>query len=143
MLQLGLLVAGMFLLQAVLSVFHFRHFSREFMKLRTRGRVACGRQAGGFHAGAIVMFLIDGDGVIQEGRKLMDVTCFARVTALPGFEGKYVGGLTEADLPKHGKNLRRAILDARNTYNKFISGEEIPQPPSPFQRVGRTLAGRT
>ena len=143
MLQLGLLVAGMFLLQAVLSVFQMRHFSREFMKLRTRGRVACGRQAGGFHAGAIVMFLIDGDGVIQEGRKLMDVTCFARVTALPGFEGKYVGGLTEADLPKHGKNLRRAILDARNTYNKFISGEEIPQPPSPFQWVGRTLAGRT
>ena len=143
MLQLGLLVAGMFLLQAVLSVFQMRHFSSEFMKLRTRGRVACGRQAGGFHAGAIVMFLIDGDGVIQEGRKLMDVTCFARVTALPGFEGKYVGGLTEADLPKHGKNLRRAILDARNTYNKFISGEEIPQPPSPFQRVGRTLAGRT
>ena len=143
MLQLGLLVAGMFLLQAVLSVFQMRHFSREFMKLRTRGRVACGRQAGGFHAGAIVMFLIDGDGVIQEGRKLMDVTCFARVTALPGFEGKYVGGLTEADLPKHGKNLRRAILDARNTYDKLISGEEIPQPPSPFQRVGRTLAGRT
>ena len=143
MLQLGLLVAGMFLLQAVLSVFQMRHFSREFMKLRTRGRVACGRQAGGFHAGAIVMFLIDGDGVIQEGRKLMGVTCFARVTALPGFEGKYVGGLTEADLPKHGKNLRRAILDARNTYNKFISGEEIPQPPSSFQRVGRTLAGRT
>ena len=89
------------------------------------------------------MFLIDGDGMIQEGKKLFGVTCFARVTALPGFEGKYVGGLTEADLPRHGKNLRRAILDARNTYNKFISGEEIPQPPSPFQRVGRTLAGRT
>ena len=143
MLQLGLLVAGMFLLQAVLSVFQMRHFSREFMKLRTRGRVACGRQAGGFHAGAIVMFLLNENGVIQEGKKLFGVTCLARVTALPGFEGKYVGGLTEADLPKYGKNLRRAILDARNTYNKFISGEEIPQPPSPFQRVGRTLAGRT
>lgn len=143
MLQLGLLIAGMFLLQAVLSVFQMRHFSKEFIKLRRRGRVACGRQAGGFHAGAIVMFLIDKDGVIREGKKLFGVTCFARITALPGFEGKYVGGLSEADLPKYGKNLRRAILDARDTYNKFISGEEIPQPPSPFQRVGRTLAGRT
>lgn len=143
MLQLGLLIAGMFLLQAVLSVFQMRHFSKEFIKLRRRGRVACGRQAGGFHAGAIVMFLIDKDGVIREGKKLFGVTCFARITALPGFEGKYVGGLSEADLPKYGKNLRRAILDARDTYNKFISGEEIPQPPSPFQRMGRTLAGRT
>lgn len=143
MLSLGLLIAAMFLLQAVLSVLQMRHFSREFMRLRKRGRVACGRQAGGFHAGAIVMFLIDGDGVILEGRKLMGVTCFARVTPLPGFEGKYVGGLTEEDLPRYGKNLRKAVLDARNTYNKFISGEAIPEPPSPFQRVGRTLAGRT
>ena len=142
MLQLGLFIAAMFLLQAVLSVSQMRHFSREFMKLRKQGKVACGRQAGGFHAGAIVMFLIDDDGVIREGRKLMGVTCFARVTPLPGFEGKYVGGLAEEDLPKYGKNLRRAILDARNTYNKFISGEEIPQPPSPVQRVGRTLTGR-
>lgn len=143
MVQLGLLIAGMFVVQAVLSVLQMRHFFREFMKLRRRGKVACGRQAGGFHAGAIVMFLIDESGVIQEGRKLFGVTCFARVTALPGFEGKHVGGLTEEDLPKHGRNLRRAILDARNSYNKFISGEEIPQPPSPFQRVGRTLTGRT
>ena len=143
MVQLGLLIAGMFLLQAILSMLQMRHFSREFMKLRRRGKVACGRQAGGFHAGAIVMFLLDENGVIQEGKKLFGVTCFARVTELPGFEGKYVGGLAEEDLPKHGKNLRKAILDARNSYNKFISGEEIPQPPSPFQRVGRTLAGRT
>lgn len=143
MLPFGLLIAGMFALQAVLSVLQMRHFSKEFVKLRRRGRVACGRQAGGFHAGAIVMFLIDGDGVIREGKKLFGVTCFAHVTALPGFEGKYVGGLTEEDLPRYGKNLRRAILDARDTYNKFISGEAIPDPPSPFQRVGRTLAGRS
>ena len=97
MLQLGLLIVGMFVLQAVLSVLQMRHFSREFMKLRRRGKVACGRQAGGFHAGAIVMFLIDGDGMIQEGKKLFGVTCFARVTELPGFEGKYVGGLTEEE----------------------------------------------
>ncbi len=142
MLQLGLLILVMFAIQAVLSVLQMRHFSREFVKLRRRGKVACGRQAGGFHAGAIVMFLIDDSGVIQEGKMLFGVTCFARVRDLPGFEGKLVGGLTEEDLPRHGKNLRKAILDARNSYNKFMNGEEIPQPPSPFQRVGQTLTGR-
>ena len=143
MLQIGLLILAMFALQAVLSVMQMRHFSREFIKLRRRGRVACGRQAGGFHAGAIVLFLIDGEGVIQEGKQLFGVTCFARVRDLPGFGGKNVGTLSEEDLPRYGKNLRKAILDARNTYNKFISGEAIPEPPSPFQRVGRTLTGRT
>ena len=125
------------LFTCLLVLFQYRHLRSS------PGSADGGRQAGGFHAGAIVMFLIDESGVIQEGRKLFGVTCFARVTALPGFEGKHVGGLTEEDLPKHGRNLRRAILDARNSYNKFISGEEIPQPPSPFQRVGRTLTGRT
>ena len=143
MLQLGLLILGMFALQAVLSVVQMRHFSKEFIKLRRQGKVACGRQAGGFHAGAIVMFLLDENGVIREGKQLFGVTCFARVRELPGFEGKYVGGLTEEALPRHGKNLRKAILDARNTYNKFISGEAIPEPPSPFQRAGRALTGRT
>ena len=99
MFQLALLLGAMFLLQGVLSVIQMRHFSKEFVKLRRQGKVACGRKSGGFHAGAIVLFRIDEDGVIQEGRKLMGVTCFARVTDLPGFEGKFVGGLTEAALP--------------------------------------------
>ena len=97
MFQLGLLIVGMFVLQAVLSGLQMRHFSKEFVQLRRRGKVACGRKSGGFHAGAIVMFLIDEQGVIREGRQLCGVTCFARVKQLPGFEGKYVGGLTEAD----------------------------------------------
>lgn len=141
MFQLGLLVVGMFVLQAVLSGLQMRHFSKEFVRLRRQGKVACGRKSGGFHAGAIVMFLIDDGGIIHEGRQLCGVTCFARVKPLPGFEGKYVGGLEETDLPKYGKNLRKAIFDARDTYNKFISGEVIPEPPSPFQRAGRALTG--
>lgn len=141
MLQLGLLTAAMFVIQAALSVLQMRHFSKEFMALRRRGKVACGRKAGGFHAGAIVMFLLDEDGVIREGRQLCGVTCFARVKDLPGYAGKAVGALTEADLPRYGKNLRKAILDARDTYNKFVSGEAIPEPPSPFQRAGNALAG--
>ena len=141
MFQLGLLIAGMFAVQAVLSGLQMRHFSKEFIKLRRRGKVACGRKSGGFHAGAIVMFLIDENGVIQDSRQLCGVTCFARVKPLSGFEGKYVGGLTDDDLPKYGKNLRKAILDARDTYNKFMSGEAIPEPPSPFQRAGRALTG--
>lgn len=144
--KIGLLLAAMFVLQAVLSTFQMRHFSKEFVQLRRKGKVVCGRQAGGFHAGAIVLFRIDDSGVIQDARKLHGVTCFARVRSLDGFEGKYVGGLTENDLPKYGKNLRKAILDARNTYNKFVAGEEIPQPPTPFQRLGQkvsALAGKS
>lgn len=141
MLKLGLFAAAMFVLQGLLSAIQMKHFAKEFAAMRRRGRVACGRQAGGFHAGAIVLFLLDEDGIIREGKKMMGVTCFARVKPFPGFEGKALAALGESDLPRYGKNLRRAILDARNTYQLFISGEAIPEPPTPFQRAGRALTG--
>ena len=115
MLKLGLIVVAAFVLQAALSMLQMRHFSKEFVKLRRQGRVACGRKAGGFHAGAIVMFLIDSEGRIQAGRKLEGVTCLARVRPLDGLEGRYIGSLTEEDGPKGHRNLRKAIADAALT----------------------------
>ena len=143
MLKLGLFVAAMFFIQALLTSAQISHFNREFIKLRRRGKVACGRQSGGFHAGSVVMFLIDENGIIREGKQLTGVTSFARVKPLDGFEGKFVGGLTEDDLPRYGKNLRTAILDAKDTYTKVMNGEIVPDKPSPFQRAGRVLTGRT
>lgn len=135
MFKVGLVIMAAFLLQAVLSALQMRHFSKEFIKLRKQGKVACGRQAGGFHAGAIAMFLIDDNGIIREARKLEGVTCLARVKVMDGFKGKYVGSLTGEEVPKSHKNLRKAVRDASLTYCKFMSGEEIIDPPSPFQRV--------
>lgn len=135
MFKVGLVIMAAFLLQAVFSALQMRHFSKEFIKLRKQGKVACGRQAGGFHAGAIAMFLIDENGMIREARKLEGVTCLARVKVMDGFEGKYVGSLTGEEVPKSHKNLRKAVRDASLTYCKFMSGEEIIDPPSPFQRV--------
>lgn len=141
MFKVGLVIMAAFLLQAVLSALQMRHFSKEFIKLRRQGKVACGRQAGGFHAGAIAMFLIDDDGVIQKARKLEGVTCFARVKPMDGFEGKYIGSLTGEEIAKSHKNLRKAVRDAALTYCKFMSGEEIIDPPSPFQRVEGSIKG--
>ena len=47
-----------------------RHLTNDFLRLRKKGKVAFGRKSGGFHAGAVVMFRIDDDGIIQEARKL-------------------------------------------------------------------------
>lgn len=141
MIKLALIVAAAFVLQIILSMNQMRHFSNEFVKLRRQGKVACGRKAGGFHAGAIVMFLIDDDGVIQAGRKLEGVTCLARVRELDGFEGRHIAELTEEDGPKGHRNLKKAIADAALTYRKYTAGEIIPEPPSPFQKVGRSVGG--
>ena len=145
MLQLVLVIAIAFVLQALLSGIQMKHFSDEFVKLRRQGKVAVGRKAGGFHAGAIVMFLIDDKGKIRKGKKLEGVTILARVKDFPGFEGRYVGDLKKEDGPRNHKNLGLAMEDAALTYRKFTRGEVIPDPPSPFQKVGiaaRNLFGR-
>lgn len=141
MLKLGLVVIAAFVLQAALSMIQMKHFSNEFIRLRRQGKVACGRQAGGFHAGAIVMFQIDDDGLIRAARKLEGVTCLARVRPMEGFEGRYIGDLTGEEVSKTHKNLRKAVRDAALSYRKFMAGEAIPEPPTPFQRAGRSITG--
>ncbi len=140
-LKLGLVIIAAFMIQAVLSLMQTKHFNNEFIKLRKQGKVAIGRKSGGFHAGAIVMFLIDDHGNIRKGKKLEGVSFLARVRPLDGYEGRYIGDLKEEDGPRNHRNLRKAIADAALTYRKFVNGEEIDAPPAPLTRIGRSAKG--
>ena len=139
-----LIVIGIaFLLQGLWSFMQMRHFSTEFIELRRKGKVACGRKSGGFRAGAIVMFRIDDDGIIHEARKLEGTTAFAKVKPLEGFEGRYIGSLTREDGPKRHVNLCKAIEDAALTYRKYTAGEVIENTPvpGPLQQAGGAIKG--
>ena len=137
-----IIVAGIaFGLQGLFSFMQMKHLNNEFIKLRRKGKVAFGRKSGGFHAGAIVMFRIDEDGIIQEGKKLEGVTAFTRFKDLNGFEGRFIGDLTEEDGPKNHRNLRKAIADAALTYRKYQAGELVPETaaPTPLEkRISQT-----
>lgn len=139
MLRLAIVIAVAFLIQFVLSSFQMKNFNNEFVKLRRQGKVAIGRKSGGFHAGAIVMFRIDDDGIIQESRKIEGTTFIARVKDYPGFEGRYVGSLSADDVAKGHRNLKKAVEDAAKNYKAYLAGEEIPNPPSNFQKVGNLV----
>lgn len=139
MLQIVWIAGTAFVLQFVLSSYQMKHFNREFMKLRKQGQVVVGRKSGGFHAGAIVMFRIDENGLILESKKLEGTTFLARVKDLSGFEGIYVHDVTKDMIPKSHRNLRKAVEDAAGTYKKFMAGEDIVNPPSPFQKIGNVF----
>ena len=134
MLSFIIIIGIAFLLQGFFSFMQMRHLSKAFIEMRRKGRVAFGRKSGGFHAGAVVMFLLDDDGIIREGKKLEGLTSFARVRPLTGFEGRYIGSLTAEDGPKNHKNLCKAIEDAALTYRKYTNGEVIEEPTS-FQKA--------
>lgn len=131
MLTILIIVGIAFLLQGLLSFVQMKHLTDEFIKLRRKGKVAFGRKSGGFYAGAVVMFLIDEDGIVREAKKLEGLTAFARVKPLEGFEGRYIGDLKKEDGPDHHKNLCKAIEDAALTYRKYTAGELVEETPNP------------
>ena len=137
MLSILITVGIAFLLQGLMGFMQMKHLTNEFIKLRRKGKVAFGRKSGGFRAGAVVMFRIDDDGIVQEAKKLEGTTAFARVKPLEGFEGRYIGSLNKEDGPKGHKNLCKAIEDAALTYRKYTVGELVEETtaPGPFQRA--------
>ena len=140
MLSLIVVIGIAFLLQGFFSFLQMRRLTNAFIEMRRKGKVAFGRKSGGFHAGAVVMFRIDDDGMIREGKKMEGVTAFAGIKPLDGFEGRYIGSLTAADGPKNHKNLCRAIEDAALTYRKYTNGEIIEEPTA-FQKTESAIRG--
>ena len=55
-------------LNTILGLRQMKNFASEFRALRIRGRVAIGKRKGLLTAGAIVMFLLDEEGFIRDGR---------------------------------------------------------------------------
>ena len=141
MLSILIVVGIAFLMQALLGFIQMRNLTDEFIKLRRKGKVAFGRKSGGFKAGAVVMFRIDEEGIVQEARKLEGTTAFARVKNMDGFEGRYLGDLTKEDAPKHHINLGKAIEHAAHTYRKYTAGEEIDNDPlpGPLEKAGNAI----
>ena len=77
MLWLIVIAVFMWVLQLVLSILQFRRFAAHVKGMRREGRVAIGKAKGRFVAGAIVLFVIDGECRILRGEIMKGVTVFA------------------------------------------------------------------
>ena len=75
----------------------------------------------------------------RPSKRMMGVTVLAKFKDFTGFEGKNVGELTQADVEKLPKPLKKAILDAAMNYNIIMSGGEIPPRLSLFQKISQKL----
>ena len=106
-----------FCLQFLFQMVQMKSFNKFYTKLRKKGRVAIGKAKGGFHAGAIVMFAIDQDGVIIDGCFMRGFTMLARFKNWDFFNGIDVGTIKKDDCATIGVSLRRAVLNASSNYN--------------------------
>lgn len=130
-----------FILQFLMQMVQMKSFNKYYIKLRKIGRVAIGKAKGGFHAGAIVMFAIDQEGVIVEGCFMRGFTMFARFKDWDYFNGSNVGTIVKEDCEKIGVSLRRAVLNASSNYNTIMSGGEVLEKPGLLTRIGDRIYG--
>lgn len=130
-----------FVLQFLMQLVQMKSFNKYYTKLRRMGRVAIGKAKGGFHAGAIVMFAIDQDGVIIKGCFMRGFTMFARFKDWDFFNGIDVGTITKEDCNTIGISLRRAVLNASSNYNTIMSGGEVLEKPGLLTRIGDRIYG--
>lgn len=133
-----------FLLQYALTFLQMRNFNEAYRDYRRRGyRAAIGKFAGKFHAGAIVMFAIDKDGVICDGIIMQGVTVFARFKPFHVFDGENVGAIDENSCRERGLSYSKtqSVIDCNRNYLTIMRGEQVPVPPSPIKRAGEKLTG--
>ena len=116
MFWLIVIAVSMWILQLVLSILQFRRFAAHVRELRREGRVAIGKAKGRFAAGAIVLFVIDGDCNIMRGEIMKGVTVFAGFRPFEDFTGKNLLDLDEESVAGYDRQTRRAVLGAREEY---------------------------
>jgi len=133
---------AIYILQTILGLRQAKHFAGTFTMLRRRGRVAIGKRQAWLTAGAIVMFLLDDEGVIVEGRRMSGVTVLARFRPLPDFNGQNLATITPESFGAGHAGLRAAVANARENYLIITSGGVAPEPPTPFARMRERMRSR-
>lgn len=123
-----------YLVQLILGLRQAKHFAAVFSELRRRGRVSIGKHKGLLSAGALVMFLLDDDGAIVEGRRMTGVTVLARFRPLTDFDGEQIATLTLGRERRYSAGMRSAVHNARDNYLIITSGGVAAEPPTAIAR---------
>lgn len=110
---------AMWSLQLVMGLWQFRRFNAHVREFRAGGRVAIGKAKGGFRSGVVVLICIDEENRIIKAETMSGRTVFAGFRPLAGLEGKFLPSLTEADCQGFGKQVKAAVLNARQDYENY------------------------
>ncbi|MBF0713737.1 transcriptional regulator GutM [Gemella sp. GH3] len=140
-LAVGLIILLAFVLQYFFSYIQMQNFTKNYRKLRSKGRVVIGRKKGLARAGAIVMLAIDSNDKVLEGYAMQGVTVLARFKKFDYFNGIKVGTINVRDCKaiNLSKSLTSAVLDGVLNFKTVSRGEEIPIPDSPLVKLTKKL----
>lgn len=122
-------------IQYLLGIVQIKNFSKNYIELRKKGRVAIGRKPTIFRSGTLVLLQLNRQNIIESARYMQGVTVFAKFKELKGLEGRKLITLNSNNLNGYNRLQINAILDAKNTFEIIQNGGQIETIPSPFMKV--------
>lgn len=134
-------LGGAWVLQSVLSFKQTQSYTRHFVAMRRKGRVAIGKFRGGIAQGSIVMFVLDGEDRIVEGHRINGVTVVARFKEFSLYNGQRMDEINPHDASRFGRSVVKAVLNAGDNYRIITRGGEAAEPPTALGRVLDKLPG--
>jgi glucitol operon activator protein len=137
MVLFSLIVLGAFALQSYLAFKQIKHFSKEYEKMRREGKVAIGKCPGKIQSGTIILFALDDFGRIRYGKKMQGTTVLAKFRDFNKFNGRKISEITleDSEMKNELKITRKAVMNAVENYNAFMSGKSISEKKTPFGKV--------
>jgi DNA-binding transcriptional regulator of glucitol operon len=138
----GLLFLSAYLIQSFFSFKQIQSFNKKFQDFRKRGQVVVGKKSGRFIAGTVLLFLVDTDGIIQDGTIMQGISVFARFKKFKQFNGIGMMDLHPKHplLQKEMKFTRLAIENGRELYIRFKTGSMEAETYSNITPFGINLA---
>ncbi|MCD8820654.1 transcriptional regulator GutM [Staphylococcus gallinarum] len=134
-LLLIILAAAGFVIQHLLGWLQIKNFTKHYIELRRKGKVAIGRRPAIFKSGTLVLLQLNGKNEIEEARFMQGVTVFSKFKPLAGLKGLKINKITDQEISNYNKLLIKAILDAQHTFNVVSNGGEIEKIPSPMMKA--------
>ncbi|AEB07632.1 Glucitol operon activator [Coriobacterium glomerans PW2] len=119
-LQIGLMIAAAFLVQALMGFFQIKNFAKHYREVRRRGRVLIGKNPRRFRSGSLMLIGLDSAGRVQEIRVMKGVSVFSRFRELSLGVGRPIEeiGADHDALQRLSRTERECLL---NAYRNFIN----------------------
>lgn len=107
-----LIVFGLWLLQGVFSYFQVRNYRETVGRLKVKGRLLIAREKGRFKAGIIMIMAVDDKGIIVAAEEMKGITVFHKFRKLESVIGKSIYEDEELLNSLESKLQREAIIGA-------------------------------
>ncbi|MDI3534620.1 MAG: glucitol operon activator protein [Thermosediminibacterales bacterium] len=108
------LIAGLWLIQVVLTYFQIKHYQKRIIELKRKGRVGIGSLKGKLTPGVIIILAVNPGGAIVDAEIMKGISVFARFKKYKELIGQNINDLTRIQKKLKEKEIKALKMAVEN-----------------------------